>query len=188
MTFRRVVDHAKLVKRSPAYEQISLFYGERKAERSRVRLMQHINDGLVVLDEIGASLHAREAFCLHPMFQADADLKATVLREGPFWYYHAHLLLLVMEYRNQANAWLSDKVDKDLVETGKPTPGPLSEVRDMLIADKVQNRKDFETYHKSTHPRSAELDLYFYRWLLALDVEQEDYDRLCEAIDRANSK
>lgn len=45
----------------------------------------------------------------------------------------------------------------------------------MLIADKVQNYKDFEIYHKSTHPRSKELDQYFKNWLQKLNINTDQY-------------
>jgi hypothetical protein len=51
----------------------------------------------------------------------------------------------------------------------------------------VQNRKDFIRHHRDTHMRSAELDLYFDQWLLALDVDQAEYDKLCAAIDAAKT-
>lgn len=172
-------------------EAITQFYGDRCAERSGVPLINHIREGLVVLDYIGATDAAKRAFCLHPMFQADKDLKENAdslgLPNDPY------VIALVMEYRNQANAWLSDKVftDKD-DRTGKevvmhafaPTPGPLADVRDMLIADKVQNFKDFETYHKGTHERSAELQHYFETWLEVLDVSRSEYEFMRLAIDK----
>jgi hypothetical protein len=53
------------------------------------------------------------------------------------------VLLLATEYRNIANAHLSYH------PPGESTfvLSPLSEVNIMLIADKIQNRKDFELYH-----------------------------------------
>lgn len=176
-----------LIKQSRAYADISEFYGERRAERSRVPLMDHIRDGLVVLDQINASFHAMQAWCLHPMFQADKDLAQTVRCFGPFWEHEPHVLLLVMEYRYRANAWLSEKVQRPPMAVGTPAAGDLEEVWHMLIADKVQNRKDFLTHHKGTHPRSAELELYFGHWLLALDVDEAEFNKLCAAIDAAKS-
>ena len=52
----------------------------------------------------------------------------------------------------------------------------------MLIADKVQNRKDFLKYHYGTHKKSVELDIYFKNWLRALNVTEADYNFLIEGL------
>lgn len=169
-------------------DYIAKFYGERIAARSKVPLINHIHEGLAVMREIGASDFAQRAFCLHPLYQADADLTKHHLRSLPG--VPIQVILLVMEYRNQANAWLSDKVwlanfndgGPSLVQNGTPTPGPLPEVRDMLVADKVQNYKDFRTYHLGTHPRSKELELYFETWLKVLGIDGLEFARLSGVI------
>ena len=53
----------------------------------------------------------------------------------------------------------------------------------MLLADKIQNRKDFERYHKGTHQRSAELEQYFKNWLTRLGVSQEFYAEMAAQLD-----
>jgi hypothetical protein len=53
---------------------------------------------------------------------------------------------------------------------------PLKDVNDMLIADKIQNRKDFELYHLGTHDRSEQLDQYFKNWLEKLEVSEDFYN------------
>ena len=45
----------------------------------------------------------------------------------------------------------------------------------ILIADKIQNRKDFELYHLGKHERSDELDSYFKNWLERLNISEEFY-------------
>ena len=55
---------------------------------------------------------------------------------------------------------------------------PLADVNAMLVADKVQNRKDFIAHHRATHPRSAELDCYFALWLERLGVTEARYAEL----------
>lgn len=171
-------------------DHITRFYGDRKAERSGVPLINHIHEGLAVMRHIGASDFAQRAYCLHPMYQADADLTTHYKRWVPG--VPGVVLVLAMEYRNQANAWLSDKVwlanfgdgGPSLVQkSGTPKAGPLREVRDMLIADKVQNYKDFLTYHSTSHPRRRELDLYFQTWLKELGVGESFRDELFAVID-----
>ena len=46
----------------------------------------------------------------------------------------------------------------------------------MLIADKIQNRKDFQLYHLGTHTRSEQLDQYFKNWLEKLEVSEDFYN------------
>ena len=45
------------------------------------------------------------------------------------------------------------------------------EVRLMLIADKVQNYKDFMLHHFMTHKRSNQLYMYFHNWFTLLDID-----------------
>jgi hypothetical protein len=92
--------------------------------------------------------------------------------------------MLAMEYRSVANEYLSDKVN-----TGqKIRLSPLAEVNQMLVADKVQNYKDFFTYHYNTHERSAELLVYFARWFKKLDIDGATFLDLCRAIDEKKRK
>lgn len=160
-------------------QAITDFYGERRAERSQVPLINHIKEGLVILGEIGASEEAKDAFCLHPIFQSDADLANNIQRAREF---PAYVMTLVMEYRLRANAALSDRVilvrDTPTWTGHLATPGALPEVRDMLIADKVQNYADFLLYHNGTHARSAELHYYFKHWLAQLHITPERFRNL----------
>jgi hypothetical protein len=162
-----------------AYQTVKAHYGDRKAERSGVPLIYHIDEGLTVLGMMDSSSATKAAWCLHPLFQADPDLRKNlhVANNVDGW-----TMMLVMEYRNQANAWLSDKIaDHSIYSTsgleckvpaysliGYPSFGPLPGVREMLVADKVQNYKDFKLYHADTHPRRHQLTLYFETWLSAL--------------------
>lgn len=141
-------------------DMISAYYADKRASRSKVPLINHIDEGLAVLNFINASTSSRAAFCLHPMAQADADLTANqkVLYERV----SGDVLMLVMEYRSVANAYLSHRSISHINEIKL---SPLKEVNDMLIADKVQNYKDFIRYHHGTHPRSDALHVYFRNWL-----------------------
>ena len=77
---------------------------------------------------------------------------------------------MAIEYRNIANAYLSFKPSEYDFQLS-----PLEDVNTMLIADKIQNSKDFEIYHKGTHPRSERLEEYFGQWLKKLGVSEEKY-------------
>lgn len=160
------------VHESLEYQMIKAHYGNNKANRSKVWLMNHIDEGLLVMNHYGASEIAQRAYCLHPMTQNDTDLKAN-------WSYlinraNPAAVGLSLEYRNIANAYLSHKV-VEVVQLS-----PLEDVNMMLRGDKVQNYKDFILYHRGTHARSDQLDAYFRHWLDELGVTNFDemFDKL----------
>jgi hypothetical protein len=171
-----------------AHAAISSWYKNRTTKRSGVPLINHINEGLSVLRAINSSAYAQAAFCLHPLVQHDDNLRDNMRtlsfsRAGKQPLYNPHALMLVMEYRSVANAFLSDQIQSTTSLPVNIRLSPLSEVNDMLIADKVQNYKDFLTYHAATHPRAKELDLYFRLWLDALKISPQEFERLCTYID-----
>lgn len=189
---------------SHEFRAIASFYGERRAERSQVPLIRHIHEGVAIIEALRDQLpddrnhydfpRAARAYCLHPLFQNDAELHhaGRVYAGSAVPGDSAFLVMLAMEYRWRANNWLADKVSfihyNDgapplLLPRGFPDAGPMPEVRAMLIADKVQNRKDFLRHHKGTHARSAELDLYFQVWLEHLGVSDSLYEQLCQAAE-----
>lgn len=170
-----------MIKDSIEYFLISNSYGTRVAQRSQVPLINHINEGLVVLDQIGASDAAKLAFCIHPLLQNDADLETNWATVANSCY--AKVVMYAMEYRSIANEFLSDKIPE--FQDNQIRLSPITEVNKMLVADKVQNCKDFWTYHQGTHPRSNELEIYFDKWLRALGIDEEQYEELCMKIDES---
>lgn len=151
------------------YQAVSEFYGKRRAKRTNVPLMQHIDEGLTVLEALGASERAKRAYCLHPLLQADADLAQSYERGVERLTDDPSVLLLALEYRHIANATLSPR----LIASADDIPlSPLDEVNDMLRADKVQNWKDFVRHHRGAHPRSTELERYFRLWHSRLGLSQ----------------
>ncbi|MBN8233198.1 hypothetical protein JYK02_37360 [Corallococcus macrosporus] len=156
------------------YRVIERHYGSRRAVRSGVDYMCHIDEGLGVLRHFNASDAARRAWCLHPLVQADGDLAESFprlheLTDSP------QVLALAMEYRNIANAYLSHR---EVTSADDLALGPLPDVADMLRADKVQNYKDFLLHHRESHPRRSVLDRYFRLWLDRLDVSREVFATL----------
>jgi hypothetical protein len=164
--------------RAKEYEAVRRFYGDRRARRSGVLYLNHIDEGLLVLADLGATDRARRAFCLHPLFQADEDLARSYgdvasATDDP------QVLVLALEYRNVANAYLSPR---EISSIDGIALGPLPEVHDMLRADKVQNYKDFLLHHRGIHPRSRELEGYFENWLARLGIQRAAFDRWFEAL------
>lgn len=182
---------------STGYERIVEFYGDKTAKRSGVLLINHINEGLTILDRLDAHPDVKEAFCIHPMIQNDVDLRTN--------YHHlisgtggkklylpitANVIGLALEYRNIANNFLSDQIEtgpnswgREETYSKKPMRlSPLPAVNLMLVADKVQNRKDFKRYHEGTHDRSRELAYYFDLWLKGLNISPERYEELIEGL------
>lgn len=160
------------------YKAIKDFYGDRCAKRSGVLLMNHIDEGLKILDYLNASDDAKAAYCLHPLCQSDEDLRFHV--NAAFWYNcKPRVIILALEYRSVANEYLSHREISSIEEIRL---SPLREVFDMLTADKVQNYKDFLKYHKHTHVRSVELTEYFNNWLARLDISEQDFTQLCSIL------
>jgi hypothetical protein len=161
-----------------AYNLIVEHYAMQCAKRSKVPLINHINEGLIILNMLGESQRAKDAFCIHPMLQHDKDLSANWKEVVDSC--DSETIMLAMEYRSVANDFLSDKVTSATFSDIRLSPIPA--VNNMLIADKVQNRKDFEIYHLGTHARSNELDKYFKIWLQRLGVSKVQYEEYVKAI------
>lgn len=167
---------------TPEYTAIQKAYADDRANRSQVFFMNHIDEGLTILSAIGASDAAKRAYCLHPLLQNDKDLAVNYqLVADTMPAYH---VMLAMEYRSVANEYLSRDVDLRVNPRvfGHIRLSPIKDVNDMLIADKVQNCKDFELYHKGTHPRTEYLERYFDQWLRRLNIKHR-YRELCGLIE-----
>ncbi len=159
------------------YQIISDFYGNKKANRSQIHLMNHIDEGLYILDKINASDIAKRAYCLHPILQSDESLLENydLLKD-----IDTKVLIATMEYRSIANKYLSKRKIDSINEIELSV---LKDVNDMLIADKIQNKKDFELYHKGIHDRSDILVEYFDNWLNKLNISNDFYLECFNFID-----
>jgi hypothetical protein len=138
--------------------------------------MNHIDEGIKILNDIGASEWAKKAYAIHPIFQSDDALSEpnlNLVNLNPL------SIINVMEYRSVANEYLSNRKISSIDEIRL---SPLKDVNDMLIADKIQNYKDFELYHKQTHEKSKELDEYFNNWLKKLKIPIERYQKWKEEL------
>ncbi|MEZ4452371.1 MAG: hypothetical protein R3B09_23085 [Nannocystaceae bacterium] len=152
------------------YQAIAEAYGDRRARRSGVPLIHHIDEGVAILRRIGASAEAIAGYCVHPLVQGDDDLREAWSR-GRLTGLSAAAVALAIEYRAVANAFLSPMEDHlGYADPRSIRRSPLADVDAMLIADKIQNRKDFLLHHQA-HPRAERLAIYFTQWLRALEVD-----------------
>lgn len=175
LPFRTICQFAE----TPEYRAIASHYGNGAAERSQLPYMNHIDEGLAVLRELGTPDSARRAFCLHPLIQADSDLAANWARFDALGIASSSWLL-AGEYRRIANLTLSHR---EIGSAAEIDLGPLREVHDMLRADKLQNQKDFLATHATTHRRREDLRRYFRLWLERLEIGTALRDRCHHAMD-----
>lgn len=161
-----------LMRNSTEYRLIEREYGVQRAARSQVLLIDHIHQGLQIMDLFGASVSAKQAFCLHPLVQNFIDLEANLGKICREELLNPRSIILAIEYRNRANSFLcKPENDSYTVSELKAKIGDLlPEVRHMLIADKIQNNKDFMLHHYGTHERSEQMKEYFEDWFTILDV------------------
>ncbi|QDJ96557.1 hypothetical protein Xoosp13_371 [Xanthomonas phage Xoo-sp13] len=152
---------------------VQKYYDTQTAKRSGVPLINHIHEGISVMDYLGASINAMKAYALHPLLQTDESL----LENYENLLYDEQVdpicVVLCVEYRNIANQYLSRRKIGSLDDIKL---SPLPDVNDMLRGDKAQNYKDFLIYHKGTHERSTELDLYFKNWITKLECWKAFYE------------
>lgn len=145
-----------------ALKEIEHYYGDACAKRSGIPLMNHINEGIAILQSIEAIKFVQVAFALHPITQNEEDYK--------FKYDHSlSVLALAHSYATVANSYLC-RPETDHIQNTEDLGNHLNShidyrVLQMLYADKIQNRKDFRLYHLGTHKRSDNLELYFNIWI-----------------------
>lgn len=160
---------------SGEYDLIKSYYGSKKAKRSRVPLMNHIDEGIVMMQNMGASELAIRAFCLHPLAQGGVLGFNAIVRGLAAGHISTDSADLAIEYRCAADAYLC-RPETDYFTNSEIhfVVGDLSQdLIHMLVADKIQNEKDFLIYHKGKHRRSDQLEAYFCKWLDYLDFCEE---------------
>lgn len=145
---------------SKAYQIIQQYYGNNTTKRSGVKLMNHIDEGIEILKQLGADDITIDAYCLHPILQSDEEFNNNYTLN--FSGVSTASILLAAEYRRVANSYLSNGDIKDFVGFTN------DRIKQMLYADKIQNEKDFRLYHEGTHKRSKELREYFDNWMNVL--------------------
>ncbi|CAN1212638.1 hypothetical protein TUMEXPCC7403_20700 [Tumidithrix helvetica PCC 7403] len=173
----------------PFYRLIQQKYKGKVAQRSGVSYMNHIQEGAYILQLIyGNNEDLIEAFCLHPIFQSDKLLSQLFSdSSSELSLISPHAIILGMEYRRVAgNYTIKNKIKSfNSIEIG-----PLDKVHKMLVADKIQNKKDFMKYlylkhdRPSYHKVSEHVIQYFDSWLNCLSVSQEMYKEIVEQVEQ----
>ena len=138
---------------------------------------------VLILDALKANQLAKAAYCVHPIVQGALEMNSSgkSLKE---WQHKidAEVMYIAGRYSLLANSYLcrpeTDHYTISDVQSLISLYGGMPEVLDMLRADKIQNAKDFNQYHKGTHPRSAELANYFDIWQKALGITESRRDEL----------
>jgi hypothetical protein len=175
-------DEYEIYCKSYQYKKIKEFYGNKTSKRSKVPLINHINEGIVILDRYfkyikyeGDYSDVIKAFIMHPLIQNDENLGTNFhnfQKDNKLSYTTS---IFAFEYRNIANAYLSKRIINSLNEIKL---SPIKEVNYMLVADKVQNYKDFMLYHYNKIENSSLLLDYFGTWFSKLNISNELYNHL----------
>jgi hypothetical protein len=148
--------------RTAEYKLIYEFYRGQRAQRSGLPLINHIKEGVDLLHNWNRPEIEVRAFCLHPLVQNNLFLADPKLFES---------YPLAVEYAQKANAYLY-KPENDLWDDPSSVSHRLGDMSIgcawMLLADKVQNQKDFRIHHWFSHPRRHQLEHYFNLWIETL--------------------
>lgn len=179
---------------SPEYEAIATAYAHRRAKRSGLPYMRHIDQGFLLLTEIMEPFDedVLRAWLVHPLFQLDEFLTPMAAdRAGVFGSVaNSRVALLAMEYRAIANGYLPRN---ERTAPRWPKLSKIDAVNKMLIADKVQNYRDARLFLFGKIPsgQAKLLNDYFDSWLGALDVTGDalaTYEHRLEADDAKRRK
>lgn len=151
------------LKHSEAYKLIQKHYGDIRAKRSGIPYIYHIDEGGYILNKVGANNITKDAFYVHPLHQLSED------HLYDFSNIPSQVQVLSVHYRYVANSYLSRMKRDSFIGF------PNHEVWQMLVADKVQNYKDFMQHHYGKHERSDELHRYFQSWFELLEIDINKY-------------
>lgn len=160
------------------YDVIRAAYGDRKAKRTGLPYIRHIDQGLLILKHLKVDSDVLSAWCLHPIFQLDEYLVPLMSGESQIAFpsralsFSTKVTVFGMEYRSVANAFLT----KDTFSGRMPIPSVIPEVNVMLVADKIQNYRDarLHLFPQLEWEGKERLNYYFGAWLTALRVSSED--------------
>lgn len=173
----------------PFYHLIQEKYRGKVARRSGVSYMNHIEEGAFILHLLyGSNEELQEAYCLHPIFQSDKLLAQLVSESSAeLAQITPRALVLGMEYRRVANGYT---IKNKIREPANIGIGPLEQVHQMLVADKIQNKKDFMKYIYLKYDRPSYRKVsqhgldYFDSWLKRLQISPGKYREVVEQLEQ----
>lgn len=174
----------------PGLQQREVSIEGRRARRSNIPLMNHIYEGVAILDHLNATDETKKAFIIHPVFQGDGNIQDSLHNH---WGtdFDWQVILLAVEYRKAANSYLPNEVGyfkEELVRRVKEPVIPVDHVRNMLIADKVQNYKDFLKYQNPISCNNhQQLCFYFNDWMEILGINNHFRQQLSQVAAKDTS-
>ena len=166
MTEPKPINEGHWVHQTAEYKMVAAYYGNRVAKRSSCRLMEHIDEGLMLLENWGVGIPLLRAWCLHPLMQDDR-LYLEYIQYGSTMNEQA--TRIAVEYRAIANAYLPKH------QSRLPDISAMDEVNTLLLVDKLHNRWQFENTcmrRPGIYPNEQRLRQYFHEWLEALSLNQ----------------
>ena len=142
-----------------------------------VPYINHIEQGLDIIKTYSIDTNkelASDAFCIHPIVQSKVDFNKALYNVSLNFLDHS-IIMLSTKYGCIANLYLSNNTLNSV--TKKHILKELdhsSILKLMLIADKIQNKINFEINYSDKH-NAAELEIYFNNWFQLLGVTNEEY-------------
>jgi hypothetical protein len=154
------------------YSCIENYYGSAKAKRSGIPYINHIDEGCGILYLLNASSAAKEAFMLHPIYQAGDNTGNTSI--------NMLSINMAKDYALIANKCLRHNY-KDVHYTVLEEYLECESIKHMLIADKIQNYKDFKNHIKKYEER-RDIEEYFLWWFDTLGVSHKFLNKAIDYI------
>lgn len=141
-----------------------------KSKRTKADYFEHVQEGVKILQILEQPLVVQAAFAIHPLYQNDKALTNYFPLLSTF---DPTAVALTMEYRSIANQGIRSEVKKN---NWTIKLSCLFSVNQMLVSDKIQNRKLFLSKYPKNASDYMEIDKYFNTWLNALDISAKQYE------------